>query len=251
MIIVMCCTKSWYHYLEVSLYSLLSTNKIKEIYLFLEDDLPKNILYLKNFFNTKIEVFNYKEIIDKYISKNNTNKFTYYSDATLVRLFISKILQVDKVIYLDTDAIVLDYISELWQTNLKGNYIAGVKDKNMDNFIDYIDIMGLPDDCINAGVIVMNLKKIRNDKIDDKFLNILEKKQFKFPDQDIINLVCKNHILFLPNKFNSSLVTDFAKNIKILHFAYKKTNWIENFPYSEIWYEWEKNYESFLNVKSL
>lgn len=182
MIIVMCCTKSWYHYLEVSLYSLLSTNKIKEIYLFLEDDLPKNILYLKNFFNTKIEVFNYKEIIDKYISKNNTNKFTYYSDATLVRLFISKILQVDKVIYLDTDAIVLDDISELWQTNLKGNYIAGVKDKNMDNFIDYIDIMGLPDDCINAGVIVMNLKKIRNDKIDDKFLNILEKKQFKFPD---------------------------------------------------------------------
>ena len=38
MIVAMCCTRNWYVYLATDLYALLKHNKVKKIYLFIEDD---------------------------------------------------------------------------------------------------------------------------------------------------------------------------------------------------------------------
>ena len=43
MVIVLCCTKNWYIHLATVIYAILKQNKVKKIYLFIEDD---NIPYL-------------------------------------------------------------------------------------------------------------------------------------------------------------------------------------------------------------
>lgn len=248
MVIAMCCTKDWNYYLEVALFSLLFNNNVKSVYLFLENDDLKNKYTLEKRFNVKINIINYKKIIDKYISPNNDNRNTVFSDASLVRLFISKVILEEKIIYFDTDAVCLGDITELWETNINNYYVAGVLDENISKYIDYLDINNLPDKCINSGIIVMNLKKIRLDKKDDEFLQELNSHVFRFPDQDIINKTCYGKIKFLDNKFNSSYSTEYSDKPKVIHYAgYNKSDWLENLPYSHFWYEYEKKYRKLLD----
>ncbi|MDE6284143.1 MAG: glycosyltransferase, partial [Bacilli bacterium] len=247
--IAMCCNNNWLHYLMVSIYSLLETNNVLKIYLFLEVDFVKELTFFKKRYNVDIEIINYKKLINKYIHEGNKNRFTQYSEATLVRLLISKALNEDKVIYIDVDAIVIDDISFLWKLDMKENYIAGVMDLNIKNYLDYLDLKNIPEDSVNAGILVMNLKAISHDQIDDKFFKLLAENTYRFPDQDVINIACQEKVLYLDNSYNSSSITGFAKQIKILHYASPKKDWVKNLPYADMWYDWEEKYLQALKTK--
>jgi lipopolysaccharide biosynthesis glycosyltransferase len=63
---------------------------------------------------------------------------------------------------------------------------------------------------INAGVLLMNLKKIREDNLMPIF-NRLAENDFPTVDQDVLNNVCYGNIYFLDQKFNV-----MPKNIKFI-----------------------------------
>jgi lipopolysaccharide biosynthesis glycosyltransferase len=136
------------------------------------------------------------------------------SNATFFRLLLMEYLNYyDKCIYLDSDVLVNQDICELYDTELEGDYIAGVKAvayvTRPDGGGDYLKQTGLKslDQYINAGVLVMNLKKMREDDIKSK----IEKLMFRcYPsqDQDILNIVCYDRIRFLPFKYN--VMTKYA-----------------------------------------
>lgn len=243
--VVYCCTKSWYHYLCVAIYSLLKYNDVDTLYLFIEDDDFEELNNIRNLFDIKIIIFNYNKILDNYLDKNNANRNTFYSPAALVRLFLSDFIKEEKVLYLDTDTIVLGDLTGLYNEDIKPYYIAGVLDKGILNMLDYLDSKNISeDDYINSGVMLMNLKKIAIDRIIPKFIKYLNKEKYKFPDQDIINIVCHKKIKLVDYKYNSAPLIGFHEDMKILHFAYKKNNWVEGFPYSEKWYNMEHEYLS-------
>lgn len=102
---------------------------------------------------------------------------------------MAKILKEDKIIYLDVDTIVDGNLLELWSLNLNNNYIAAYFENWKYNYI-------------NSGVLLMNLKLIRETKTDDVIIKLLKNCKFQFPDQDAMNLVFKNRILGLDSKFN-------------------------------------------------
>lgn len=54
---------------------------------------------------------------------------------------------------------------------------------------------------INAGVLLFHLKQLRNDGMNQVFLEELEK-DHPYEDQDILNLCCYDRILHLPAKWN-------------------------------------------------
>ncbi len=246
MIIVYCCTRNWYKYLLVNLFALLQTNEVKKIYLFIEDDLLNDIEKIKN--DTEVEIINYHRIIDKYIDKNNKNKFTRFGVGTLIRLLIPKILKEDKVLYIDVDAIVLADISELYNTDIDNYYIAASIDKNISLFIDYLDTLQVDErEYLNVGILLLNLKKIRADKIDDKWLKLLKNNVYRFPDQDIINIACKGFKLEIDNKYNCSSASGYADDMKIRHFVGTKKDWVKGMPYDDVWYKWEERYNNFMN----
>ncbi|MDR3253697.1 MAG: glycosyltransferase family 8 protein [Endomicrobium sp.] len=156
------------------------------------------------------------------------------------RLLLPQILfDIDKIIYSDIDVVFNLNLQELDSIDVNSYYIAGVKDFNKKNFKNKLwnkyNIHNINDNgqYINSGILVMNLKKIRQDNIDKKWLYFV-KENFPFHDQDIINVSCKGKILFLPSEYNFLDI-----NAKVLHFSgnIKPWNVCEGIlKYSELWW---------------
>ena len=82
----------------------------------------------------------------------------------------------------------------------------------------------------------MNLKGLRDNKLDDSMIELLNKRYFEFPDQDVINLVCRNRIKYVSNIYNSAETTGIVDDAKILHYIRGNKGWIKSSPRSEVWY---------------
>lgn len=123
------------------------------------------------------------------------------------RLLIPELItEYDKVIYSDADIIFRMDLSELYHTDISPYYLAATKDVWL-NFSDdgmkYISsVDGLRQGrYLQSGFIMMNCKKMLEDKLIDKFRNLANEK-LKYQDQDILNLTCGEKVLFLSMKYN-------------------------------------------------
>lgn len=233
MIIAMCATRNWYFYTAVALYSILSHNKIQKVYLFIEDD---KIPYIQD---KCVEFININKT-PEYVTKISPNYNTHYSKMSYIRCFFSKYLKEDKVLYLDVDALVVGNIEELWNMDLEENYIAGVHEDG--EWEGYLQVKGLDKTYINSGVMIMDLKAIREQKLDDKMINLLNARKFAFPDQDVINITLKDKIKHISNKYNSTEITGFRDDAKIIHYIRERKGWIKESPRSNIWFQYYFSY---------
>ena len=109
------------------------------------------------------------EIKEKLYTRN------YFSNTTYYRLFIPELYpEYDKVVYIDSDTICLSDIANLYNIDMGDNLIAAVPDgavQAIDVFKDYVErVVGVADynKYFNAGVIVMNLKELREYKFEEK-----------------------------------------------------------------------------------
>ena len=229
MIIVICCTRNWYIHLTTEIYALFKNNNVKKVYLFIEDD---EISYLKD---KRIEFININKI-PEYITKNSPNYNTKYSKMSYIRCYFSKILHENKVLYIDADAIVIDDIKDLWDIDLKNYALAGIKESG--EWSKHLGIEGMDDKYINSGVLLMNLDLIRKENLDDKMIELLNKNFYHFPDQDVINIVCKERIKYISNIYNSTETTGIVENAKIVHYIRENKGWIKTSFRSDIWYKY-------------
>ncbi len=220
-----------------------------------------------------------KENVEKYDTDSSIvfikleNKFNetydprHLSKATYFRLCIPELLpNLDKVIYCDVDVIFRDNLISMDKIDIGNNFIAGVKDIEMSqkrmfrhwynrnrNMVLDFDLKDLFGSYINAGVLVMNLKEMRNKRIYElKWKNLLTKK-FWFCDQDILNISCYKRIKYIDPKFNllvhtigMDLKCDYSykkkleyvkSNPLIIHYTSKAKPWLcETFKYFDIWW---------------
>jgi lipopolysaccharide biosynthesis glycosyltransferase len=161
-------------------------------------------------------------------TRPNLPQETYY------RLAIPKLLdkKISKALYLDSDIIVKKDITELWKINLDDYYIAAVKRPNIPDRV--YKRLGIPKKSgyFNAGVLLMNLKKWKKDKISEKILKFAKKKSLiKFPSQDPMNAVLRGKWLKVSPKWN--YITTYARknpniNPYIIHFTGPKKKPWEN-----------------------
>lgn len=253
MVIAMSCTKEWYHYLMVSIYSLLEcTCTVKKIYLLVETCDVNDIPYLNEIiqkYNVEFILINIKEHLLENISDfspNLNNRFTSFSFG---RLILPDIVEEDKVLYMDTDLIVVKDISNVWKYDISDYYVAGVKDYGFiyDNVIERYGIKGK---YINSGFVLFNLKKIREDNIKNRWFSLINQIKLSYPDQDALNIVCQYNELYLPSVYNSceynggriTLEPQIKSLIKVYHYTGPKENWVVDRLYGEIWYEIEEKF---------
>ena len=121
------------------------------------------------------------------------------SQATYYRLLSPIIFDVNRIIYLDGDTLTFKDIREMYQIELKDNYVYGI----LDFFSDGIDYLGIKSEkYINAGAIILNLEAIRKDKKIFDLINALENKMIlKNQDQTLINFVFYPKIGIIPSKY--------------------------------------------------
>ena len=179
------------------------------------------------------------------------------------RLFIPVTFPLyDKCIYIDSDTVITGDISELFNEDLEDNYLGCVIDKStIDNEIlaSYFEkVVGIPrDKYINSGMLLMNSKKLRELKIDEKFLDLYTKYGFDVvaPDQDYINAMCYGHIKYLkdeydamPNPNNKEL-----ENPIIIHYNLFLKPWqYDEVQYKDYFWKYAKDtpyYDEIKNIK--
>ncbi|MBQ6360936.1 MAG: glycosyltransferase family 8 protein [Lachnospiraceae bacterium] len=126
------------------------------------------------------------------------------------RLFITEYLpeEIDRVLYLDSDTIIEKSLKEFWEQDLEGYYLAGVDDCLSSN---YRKIVELPENgvYVNSGVLLINVKKWREEDVCRKCIKLLVEKNgfFVFNEQSIINSLFAGEIKIIPQNYNvNSLV---------------------------------------------
>lgn len=176
----------------------------------------------------------------------------YYSSTIYYRMFIPSLFtEYDKAIYIDSDVILQDDISNLYNKELNDNYVAAIRDEVVNGaevFRKYSKIaIGIdPEYYFNSGVLLMNLKKMREDKIEEKFIYLLTKYNLDTvaPDQDYLNVLCKGKVLYLPETWDK--MPDFgekieAEKIHLIHYNMFRKPWhYADVPYSECFWKYAK-----------
>lgn len=249
------CDLNYLPFLSVSL-SSLKDNRNKDnyyhIYILCHDISKKSqepILNL-NEDNFKIE---FVDVHDKLKVINNRLQLRdYYTSSTYYRLFIADMFkEYNKVIYLDSDTIVLDDISKLYNYNIKDNYVGAITDKvvnSNDTFKKYSkEVLGIKaKKYFNAGVIVMNLKMFRENNFYESFINLLSFYKFKVAqDQDYLNIICKDKIKYISNSWNVMPVRkEKRKKPSLIHYNLTMKPWhYIDIPYSLYFWKYaQKNY---------
>ena len=131
-------------------------------------------------------------------SVNMRNHFTPYA---MLRLFADKLPQIpDKIIYLDTDTIINNDLSELYNVDVENFELACVKD--IYNWTSP-SRWGIKD-YFNSGVLLLNMKKIRETGMFERARKLCHDKKMLYPDQDVLNKTVKYKKILPENNFSVS-----------------------------------------------
>ena len=186
--------------------------------------------------NLTINFYNINEKIADHVDLLSSRLRDYYSVAIYYRMFIPTLFpQYDKAIYLDADLILMGDISELYNTNIEGKLVAAVNDRlvlDVPVFAEYSEkAVGIPaHEYFNSGVLVMNLKKFREDDIEHKFLALLQTYNFDSvcPDQDYLNVLCRNDKVLLNIGWNKMPLPDKDfkySDLRLIHYNSFEKPW--------------------------
>ena len=159
----------------------------------------------------------------------------YYSKTTYFRLFIPDMFpQYRKALYIDSDTIVVGNIAELYDHKL-GKLYAGVCPDRVvaqtDILGDYVEkVLGVKRArYFNAGVMLMNCSQFRENHLLDEFLEMLHIYLFVVAqDQDYLNLICKNQVLYMEPKWNAQVFGELAcpeEEVGLFHFNMAAKPW--------------------------
>ncbi|HFI0791885.1 TPA: SP_1767 family glycosyltransferase [Streptococcus suis] len=124
----------------------------------------------------------------------------------------------DRILYLDVDILVHGNLMNVFQTDLEEFAIGAVVEADIFKYYQwYLDSLGFAatDAYFSSGVLLMDLDKMRQDGATNQLIAMaLEKAHdYKFPDQDILNLYYKGNFKQLSPAYN---YTDVRKQNKEL-----------------------------------
>jgi lipopolysaccharide biosynthesis glycosyltransferase len=200
------------------------------------------------------------------ITDRTTNRLRadYFTLTIYFRLFIPAMFpEYDKAIYLDSDIVVPGDISELFMTELGDNLIGAAPDHsvvNIPQLVKYIeDGVGIDKyHYINSGVLLMNLKKLREAQLEQRFLELSKKYHFDCcaPDQDYLNALCKGKIVYLPTVWDTMPAEgqEPVGEPRLVHYNLFAKPWCyDGVQYEEYFWQYAKDsvyYPEILGIKA-
>lgn len=164
--------------------------------------------------------------------KNRTHGFTI---GTMFRCMLPDLLPVlSKIVYLDADIFVNTDIKELWEFDINDYCLAAVVDEGVIKFHIPNILYKYPEidrnQYFNAGVLCMNLRKIKQrGNLKDLVVKFLvNNPEATYPDQDALNVLFHNNILYLDSSWNQFVYShreDNKDNLDnaVFHYAGKNS----------------------------
>lgn len=187
----------------ISMTSVLLHNRNLNIHFhlftdYIDEDYQEKMVALAKQFSKNISIY----VIDaaglKVLPSGNA-----WSHAMYFRFIAFEYLseKIDSLLYIDADVICKGSLNELTQINLSGHVAAVIRDVDDSPARDIEENR----DYFNSGVIFANLKKWKNENFLNAAFEILldKKNKLSFPDQDVLNILFLNQVLFLPRIYNA------------------------------------------------
>lgn len=259
--VAFCCDDNYIMPASIMLESLLVSNKgIRIIAHTFSDGLNSSSVskleVLINKYNGKLELHKLPEQALE-IMKKAPLAWEYLSVTTYYRLLLPYVVEmtVDKVIYLDCDVMVRGNLYKYYFEQKANSTISGSRDIEE---TQHSVRLGLKQ-YINAGILVMNLEKIRSRFNMEQMLNemnrLMSETYLKCGDQDIINILFEDGIEILPDAFNYQYVIHKMyilkhrwelSSVDVVHFITNDKPWNNTycFPFAKEYYIWLKRYLS-------
>jgi len=248
------------------IYSIIkkrNSTRIYNIYLF---TLSLSETNAKNFYSLTEEKINLEIInIDRNIFQGIYLK--NYPTEAILRLLAAELLpEKQKILYLDTDILVLSGIESLYDLDLNKTYAAVVHDGLPDykrSATQYRTAIGMKNTKLyfNSGVMLINIPAWKSNQIFEK--SILWFGEFgskgSFADQDALNVILEGRVKYIPERWNlqitllnsilykgkiASVFRNELTNAQIIHFAGERKPWNYNgyLPFS---YQYKKEFNKF------
>ena len=257
--IVFTTDKKYSPYLKVALKSLiLNKNKdsIYNIYILSIDLNKKTQKELKTFKQQNVEITTIplKLSMLKNVGNYRIIARRHVSRADLFKFFIPEIFQnFNKILYLDSDILVLGDVSKIYNYDLEDKYIGAVQESYLNEEFKY-----------NCGVILFDIKKCSENNITKKLIQAKnnDKNHIYITQPFFHEVLDESKVKTMPFEFNRFSTTDekefkkfnyknlYYKNDKtinslddvdkraiIIHFlAYKKPWQYEKIPFANQWW---------------
>ena len=226
-----------------------SNNKKYCIHVMYKDLSEKQVSLVKGM-QTECFAINMIDVAEKY-EMLNLNKLSSHSctakASALLKFEIADIFSdLDIILYLDGDIVVKGDISYVFEVELQGNYVGGVRDCGVATYgrkaYEHLNLNF--EKYINSGVMILNLKRIREDNLREKLYEVKYKSGDKTKmDQNVFNVVFNDQIVLLPAKYNCTFPNNYLEhcygNLEIE---------VLNKVYGENYESWKEVYENALII---
>ncbi len=287
---VLACAQNYMPHLATAITSLLDNNHgiIDSVFVIHDDITPDNQHRLASFAKTRYQVPVAFCQVDSQRFKDL--KFSeHFTHAVYLRLLMDEVLpsSLDRILYMDTDCIVLDRLTELIgldfdapSTGVQGciECYVGAADHWYGHKFERRRLrLNLPPGTryFNAGVLLVNLKRWRREGIARKAIQLAVARSGMLPahDQDVVNILFANawrrihprYNVFgeiLAGKANECDASEMAETLAhpaIIHFtgASKPWHYLNEHPYKHLYWRyrsmtpWKRRLPEDFSIKSL
>ena len=186
----------------------------------------------------------------------------YYTASIYFRLFVPSMFpQYHKALYLDADIVVNGDISMLFNIPLGQRMLGAVADDIVASHRDFRryseEGLGIPHgQYFNSGVLLMNLDRMRMERIESRFVYLLQKYHFDTvcPDQDYLNVLCRGQVLYLDRGWNKMSINRNYRGVPhLVHYNMFYKPWLyRNVAYGEYFWTYAAQtpfYEDLLHMQ--
>lgn len=228
------------HYKAIVLHEGLSDENKKKLSALQTDNFEIELTEMKA---------NFKALDDR---MSNRLRCDYFTLTIYFRLFIPAMFpQYDKGIYIDSDVVCTTDLGKLFDIEIGDNFIGACNDLSIADIPPLVayteNAVGVKKhEYINSGVLLMNLKKMRECDFEGHFLNLLNEYHFDSiaPDQDYLNAICNGKIYYLDESWDAMPNDKKPELLKtnVIHYNLFSKPWCyDNVQYSEQFWNYAKD----------
>lgn len=147
----------------------------------------------------------------------------------------------ERLLYLDVDILCMNSLTELWETDLGGAPLGAVLDpmESIRGLPGAPDFMKPDDPYFNSGVMLIDVQEWLRSQITERCCDYISgmREEFRFPDQDALNVAAHQRWLKLDSKWNYLINFDpqpqpAREDTGIVHFAGPQKPWHEDYPHA-------------------
>lgn len=174
------------------------------------------------------------------------------TSASLYKFLIPYLIkEQDRVLYIDSDVVVLNDVESLYEYDFCNNYAVVVQDivgTELHREHERINA----DNYFNSGVMLLNLDLMRVNKLPEQMIELkVLGSQIKYMDQDVFNICFGSRVIYADPYYNYMTTNKWLEKesfstyfdvfeddkLKIIHYTFEKPWFKSGVNKSKFWYE--------------